>query len=1198
MTIEQRIKNNEFASISEYEKELRIFQQYFLENGPQGPNRRIIMLEYCQKALNETAGMFSRKLTSEMELQKTLMQDATQKLESQIAEMKEEARRDNEEAASKLRNLESLKAELTAKEQGLRENYNTLLKEKAASEKELSEKIDEERKTAARNIKDMKDKMAQQEEQTRIIQEKVITSESDFGKEKALLEQKIAYLEKNLEETKTKEKEYGNEIKNIKRDSSATTKEISAKYEGQIKEMQGKLDALKDQMIEMESKMADAEQKFEMEKSQWQDNLTNESSKKEEANRIVAEFKAQIEAQSNKFKADLKAQEEKFALERTEAQTKIAELEASYKGLDEQIKTQKVKVEKEEAIKKQNKEFLELQLIEVKKQLEESRKAHETIVKAMDTKDNNDMCKEETTKQLDVLKEEHLNEIREIENNHENTRKRLTDQVEQLSEKVNDLETKLALLQTDHEKENESQKEQQKTLELENQKLAQQIKTLDQKKLQLLEETENNYKEAMHNLEVQADEKSKKLQEEMRDAQKRSEESLAQLRNFYEMEKERLEARIIDEKEKAQRRFAQQLEECEQKLKDEQQQHAEETEMLQNDLTECETQHREIITQLEQEAGLNKQKIQTLEEQLKDSKEHVTRVQAMNNNALEQQVNSFAEERKSLIEKIERLSHELTTKERELTTFENKNDSLKQELERNTKTNDEWKTEKLSEKNGLIEKVEALKQKNQQISDELMQRKLESSKEAALSKQHEEFQDKKIKELQTTIEELTSRYEEKIKIQKQEASQQLKDTIDRLSQDKEQYEQKYDLKRKALKELEANVGKQTSKLEKEKAVLTEKLASLTTKKEETDKQYQDEIKTLQGQICQLKEALSKDRASILQDNEKLKKQVLEFDKELSEVQANYQCDKELWNGKCHFLEQQRDQSRGDMAEAQKKFEQTLEQIQRRNSIEKEKQEQNHTAFVTTLDQRYKNQIKEQSEAYEHKISEIIQKNKQLEKEIKNQNDQLQFEQRGKQSEQSMLDKKISDYQEMHSKLSKELEDVKSDRDRKIMEYQKLFERERDGYKQKLQEAESKFSEADSKRATLYLETEKERARWSVERDQLICAKNQAQETIALLEKKRDTMAQELNNMKSLRTSRKPMYAGVTNSTASVHGTSRFSSIANGKSKENLQGIKSYQVEEKAPSQHDSVETDSNHSGKYKMPTKSTLSFLQKNEDGQ
>jgi len=1197
MTIEQKLKNNEFSTLDEYESELKAFQMFFIENGPPGPNRKALLLEYIQKVQKETADMFNKKLFSELELQKTLTQDTVQKLENQISEMKEEHKAENDNMASKIRFLETEKAELAAKEQGLRENCNTILKEKSALEKQMLEKLDEAKKESERNLKILKDKITQQEEQTRAAQEKAITVESDSNKQQALLEQKINYLEKSLEEARGKENAYSNEIKNMKKEYSNNAKEITTKYEAQLKEIQTKFDSMKDQLAETEQKLTELQQNYENSKTQWDDELNQEKAKKEEFSKMATELKAQLDQMNDKGKVDGKVLEEKFSKERKEFQSKIAGLEATIKNNDEQMKATKIKWEKEEAIRKQKQEFYEVQLSEAKKQLEESRKSHETMVKALETKEKDAMGQEEASKQLMSLKEEHLNEVKELENAHEEIRKRLTAQLEQMTEKANEIELKLKLQQTDNDKEIESKNENIATMQAQLDKMTQQIKIAEAQKVTLVEETEKNYKEIIANLELQMDEKAKKQQSDLQELQKRSEESLAQLRNFYEMEKERLEARISEEKDKANKACAAQIEEYEQKLKDEQQQRTEEVENIQNELAELAARDREIIGQLETEAGLNKQKIKTLEDQLKDQKEQFAKFQTMNSAALESQMNSFTEERKAMIEKIEKLSHEITMKERQITTLENKNESMVQDLERTSKTSEEWKLEKLAEKSALTEKIEALKAKNQQLSDEIMQKKLDSSRESALLKQQAEFLNNKIKELQTQIEDSTKRYEEKLQLMKVEHSQQIKDTIDRLSKDKEQYEQKYEQKRKALKELEANITKQTNKLEKEKQALSEKCTALETKNSDLEKQYQEENKALQTQIAQFKETLNKDRAGILAENDKLKKQVMDLDRELCEVQANYDKYNELWADKFKFLEQQRDQSKNDLIEAQRKFEITLEQLQKRGTMDKDKSETNQMALISSLEQKHKYQIKDLNDSHQHVCNELMQKIKQLEKELKNTTEKLQVEQRTKTSEVSTYEKKVTESVDMLAKITKELDEVKADRDRRVLEYQKLFEKERENYKTKLQEVETKYTEADSKRGVMMMEFEKERAKWSLERDHIMMQKNEAQEMIARLEKRKENLMLENDKLKSERSVRKPMYGGVAASTASM---SRYTSIASGKYKENLGAVattRTSQLEDKVLiGSHDNGDTDSSHSSKSKGGIKSTRMMGTKGND--
>eukprot|EP00826_Nyctotherus_ovalis_P040950 TRINITY_DN4076_c0_g1_i3.p1 TRINITY_DN4076_c0_g1~~TRINITY_DN4076_c0_g1_i3.p1 ORF type:complete len:227 (-),score=51.93 TRINITY_DN4076_c0_g1_i3:156-836(-) len=97
---------------------------------------------------------------------------------------------------------------------------------------------------------------------------------------------------------------------------------------------------------------------------------------------------------------------------------------------------------------------------------------------------------------------------------------------------------------------------------------------------------------------------------------------------------------------------------------------------------------------------------------------------------------------------------------------------------------------------------------------------------------------------------------------------------------------------------------------------------------------------------------------------------------------------------------------------------------------------------------------------------------------------------------------------------------------------------------KLQEIESKYIEADRKRSAMMMDFEKERAKWSLERDHLV-----VQEVIATLEKKKENLILENDKLKSERLARKPLYSAVSNSITSM---GRY---IPGKYKENYSGVK-------------------------------------------
>ena len=58
-----------------------------------------------------------------------------------------------------------------------------------------------------------------------------MAAESEFDKQKALLEQKLEFYEKSLEEAQRKEKELSSEVKNQKREHFSSIKDIQSKLE-------------------------------------------------------------------------------------------------------------------------------------------------------------------------------------------------------------------------------------------------------------------------------------------------------------------------------------------------------------------------------------------------------------------------------------------------------------------------------------------------------------------------------------------------------------------------------------------------------------------------------------------------------------------------------------------------------------------------------------------------------------------------------------------------------------------------------------------------------------------------------------------------------------------------------------------------------------------------------------------------------
>ncbi len=58
-----------YSELDMLKSDIEDFQYYFLENGPKGPYRKEICLEFCYQCLSEGAEFFNKGISNELNLQ-------------------------------------------------------------------------------------------------------------------------------------------------------------------------------------------------------------------------------------------------------------------------------------------------------------------------------------------------------------------------------------------------------------------------------------------------------------------------------------------------------------------------------------------------------------------------------------------------------------------------------------------------------------------------------------------------------------------------------------------------------------------------------------------------------------------------------------------------------------------------------------------------------------------------------------------------------------------------------------------------------------------------------------------------------------------------------------------------------------------------------------------------------------------------
>ena len=145
-SIEQKLKAGEFEHYLEYEKQMRNFQEYFLQHGPEAPNVREMLFEYLLQKQHDAGDHFFKHQQNELQLQTQLNQEKTAHLEKEMHTMKEDQLKEKDEMSRRLISSESEKAELAAKENSLSEQLNIVKADADKSAAELQKKLNSQKK--------------------------------------------------------------------------------------------------------------------------------------------------------------------------------------------------------------------------------------------------------------------------------------------------------------------------------------------------------------------------------------------------------------------------------------------------------------------------------------------------------------------------------------------------------------------------------------------------------------------------------------------------------------------------------------------------------------------------------------------------------------------------------------------------------------------------------------------------------------------------------------------------------------------------------------------------------------------------------------------------------------------------------------------------------------------------------------------
>ena len=1110
--LEQRIQNNEFKSIEEIAKDFITLDERLNETFPTYTGRNELFNDFKTRVFGFAGNYFTKKAESEKKFIEEQTEQKLKKLQDDLDNAKANYNKENEKKQIMLTQNKTQINDLQEELNQTKETLAVTQKENEISTTNFNNQIKRLKEDFERRLKDAESKTNDNEEKSKEAERKVITIKAQYDKEKALLNQKVDHLSKQIEDYSKREKEMKQEVNSQMKEQSIAYKDKSEKYEKNIKALSNENDQLKEKILDLESNIENMGVE-----------LQNERQKNEELNEKTNKEIEELENEYNRLKKTSNEDKDKLeneyiskidelSSELKNAKMKIEENEVKQKTLEDTSRTKIKKMERENAILKQENTLLKNQNEEINKRLSEQKSYYENIISNLESKAFQ-VDHAEFQKQIDEVKLYYEEEKKKCEENWKKENVILTQQVDKLTDGLNKCALDLKNTRDELEHLKIDSKNTISRLTKENNDMQIEKEKLNSLNSKNTEKLNNKLKLSLAEMEKKLEDKETLHQNEIIQLNKNSEETLSQLKSLFENEKTRLESKLKEEKNKSEKKISSLIEDYENKLKDQETELKEENENLQNDLEDLNQEHTAYVTNAEHEFELLNQKIENMEKSLKESKENLNNEFLKNKNNLDTLNEQFNTERKELQVKIDTISSDLNNKEKEFTAMVSKKEQLEKIIVDKDNLISSIRDENSKEREEISLKYEELKKKYNDLNDGSMMKNLEYTRDNALLNQQIEYLNKKNEETAKVIEDNQKRYEDRLFSLRNEVEKDLNEKFDRLKKEKTDLENKLLSKKKEMKELEQNFVKQGQINEKEKNDLNEKLASLQKKYDELSKNFDLEKNSNLKQINLLTKENDSFKTNLNSNGQTLRAKINELESQLQEKTSQYEKDQILWEGKIKFIEQQRDTLKKEQSDSSKRFETMLDTIQKKSNTEKENIENNAKITIANLEQKYQKQVKDLQENHNKLYSELLGNNKELEKELK----ALRLESeasKNKKVNSSELAKKIEEMNQEKEKYRKNEDALKEEQDKKITEINSNFEKEKNSYKKRIAEVEKNLREAEGKRGALLLELEKEKAKWNIEKDNLLTKYSELNDKLTSIEKKNENLLRENEKLKN------------------------------------------------------------------------------------
>jgi hypothetical protein len=1110
-----KLVNNQYEDILDYKDDIEQFVEFCLNKCPQGPGRDNIIYEYLILQIIDNADILYNNNISEKE--KILEENDVNimELKKEFDEMfrKKEIMNNNlMEINNKIEKINLEKENMNIQNSNESENLNKLIEEKNKEIQNLKNKLTLTEKNCQNKIIEMKKKVDIAE---KLSQESDLEStqiNSNYEKEKVLMKQKIIFLEKTLKELESN----NNNKKNLKTSRTYSTisseeatsiKQKKEKLENEIKRLNKEIKNLQEKNIELDSQILTKGKKIDNEKLGISEIIETYQKKLEEIHDSNSDLAKDINKMKEEAAKQIELISEEYEAQIEEILSEQKNWEENEKNKEEIKRKELAKLQAEFNVLSQDKELIDKKINKMKDTTENEKMEHDKYIKILEENNKELMDKYENinkeNEDIKNINKNELIEVKEINNKKEN----------EISEINNKLKNDLNRIITENE--NKVKELRNKVKNNQNNiipKMKQKISDLQNEKENLSQDLEFSGKTQKHKLAELAleyeDLKEKILtnnRQQLEEDNNENDQQIQEIRKIYQIEKDKINEEMKRINEEAEKKINLIEKEQNDKLNLIEKEKDDKIAELQDILEELNLTHDDYIKKTEKEILLRNQKIENLQKFINDTKNSINIIKSQQEKYLQEMEEEFENEKNEMNERIKSLKKDEEITEIEINKIKEQNEIMKGNIK---ELKDLYEDIDLNLKNSnqeYDEEINKLKNNLNEIINNINMNNSNYDKDLLLKSQKLEFLNNKLSEIKNEIDKYKEIFEEKIENTKNKITEEYNDKIINMKKNKEDLETQLNKVEDDYNNLNQKLETESENLIKEKENVTEKLNDLTIKKRQLGDELDSQHSTDQTILLKLRSEYKLKNDNLSKDNSLLREKLQKLEQNYNKLTTNYDIEKSTWDNKFLFINQQKESLEKDLEEIKSKYEQKMDNIQKKILEERERLEQIYKKSLQEGEQIHNTQINQAQETFNKKYEEVNVQNNNLIKENALLTKKIEDYENNRNSLINDIDKKLKDVSEQEKKLRNQYDNIKKEKAGKIEQLKYQIENEKKKNKVKLEELENKLNEYDGKQNNINTNYIKEKAVNEKNKENKLIYIQQLNETLEKLKKENEKL---------------------------------------------------------------------------------------------